>query len=85
MFFFEKLSLALELNYQPIDSWKLDYDIPVYSKYTGSKFWGFKGTVMSTEKVLIKDSLRVSKVSWKFWIPAIYNFAVIYPWNLLFS
>ena len=45
----------------------------------------YKGTVMQIEKVLINDRLRVSKVSWKFPIPTIYNFAVIYPWNLLFS
>ena len=29
--------------------------------------------------------MRVSKVPWKFHIPTIYNFAAIYPWNLLFS
>ena len=29
--------------------------------------------------------LHFSKVPWKFPIPTIYNFAVIYPWNLLFS
>ena len=40
---------------------------------------------MQTEKVLINDRLRVSKVSWKFQIPTIYTFAVIYLWNLLFS
>ena len=44
-----------------------------------------KGTVMEIEKVQINDHLRVSKVSWKFRIPTIYNFAVIYRWNLLFS
>ena len=44
-----------------------------------------KGTVIQTKKALINDPLRVSKVSWKFRIPALYNFAVIYPWNLLFS
>ena len=44
-----------------------------------------KGTVMQIEKALINDRLRVSKVSWKFHIPTIYNFEVIYPWNLLFS
>ena len=38
-----------------------------------------KGTVMQIEKSLINDPLRVSKVSWKFQIPAIYNFVVIYP------
>ena len=36
-------------------------------------------------KVLINDHLRVSKVSWKLRIANIYNFAIIYPWNLLFS
>ena len=44
-----------------------------------------KGTVIQIEKALINDRLRVSKVSWKFYIPTIYNFAVIYPWNLVFS
>ena len=31
------------------------------------------------------DRLCVSKVSWKFRIPIIYNFVVIDQWNLLFS
>ena len=44
-----------------------------------------KGTVMQIEKVLKNDSLRLSKVYCKFRIPAIYDFEVIYPWNLLFS
>ena len=39
---------------------------------------------MQIEKVLINDSLCVSKVPWKFHIPTIYNFAIIYPWSLLF-
>ena len=43
-----------------------------------------KVTVRQIEKPLINDCLRVSKISWKFCIPTIYNFAVIYPWNLLF-
>ena len=38
-----------------------------------------KGRVMQIEKVLINDRLRVSKVSSKFRIPTIYNFAVICP------
>ena len=33
---------------------------------------------MQIEKALIEDRLRVSKVSWKFLIPTIYIFAVIY-------
>ena len=37
------------------------------------------------KKALINDHLHVSKVSWEFRITTIYNFAVIYPWNLLFS
>ena len=44
-----------------------------------------KGTVRQIEKALINDRLHVSKVSWKFRIPTIYDFAVIYLWNLLFS
>ena len=34
---------------------------------------------MRIEKVPINDCLRVSKVSQKFCIPTIYNFAVIHP------
>ena len=45
----------------------------------------FKRTVMQIEKSLINDRLRVSKVSRKFRIPTIYDSAVIYPWDLLFS
>ena len=37
------------------------------------------------EKALVNDCLHVSKTSWKFRIPTIYHFGVIYPWNLLFS
>ena len=44
-----------------------------------------KGTVMQIEKALINDRLHSSKVSRNFSIPTIYNFAIIYPWNLLFS
>ena len=45
----------------------------------------FEGTVMQIEKALINNCLSVSKVSWKFCILTICNFAVIYLWNLLFS
>ena len=46
----------------------------------------FKGTIMHIEKTLINDDrLRVLKVFWNFRIPVIYNFMVIYPWNLIFS
>ena len=40
---------------------------------------------MQIGKALINDRLSVSKVSWKFRVPTVYNFAVIYSWNLLFS
>ena len=49
------------------------------------KFLLLKGTAMQIEKALTNDCLHVSKISWKFRIPAIYSFAVIYLWNLLFS
>ena len=38
-----------------------------------------KGAVMKIEKAEINDRLPVSKVSLKFRIPTINNFAVIYP------
>ena len=40
---------------------------------------------MQIEKALLNDRLRVWEVSWKFYILTIYNFTVIYRWNLLFS
>ena len=40
---------------------------------------------MQIEKALLNDRLRVWEVSWKFYILTIYNFTVIYLWNLLFS
>ena len=40
---------------------------------------------MQIEKALINDRLLVLKVSWKFRIPTIYNFVVIYRWKFLFS
>ena len=54
-------------------------------KMHSSYFSYFKGTVIQIEKSPIKDRLRISKVSWKFCVPTIFNFAIIYPWNLLFS
>ena len=39
---------------------------------------------MHIEKALINDRLRVLKVSWKFRIPTVFNFTVIYAWNLQF-
>ena len=47
--------------------------------------WNIKGTVMQIEKALINEYLRVSKAFLKFGVQTIYNFALIYPRNLLFS
>ena len=44
-----------------------------------------KRAVMQVKKAMINDRLHASNLSWKFRIPNIYNFAVIYLWNLLFS
>ena len=44
--------------------------------------YSLKGTVMQIEKALINDRLRVSKISQKFHVSTIYNFAVIYTGNL---
>ena len=52
--------------------------------YKKSGSW-VKGTVMQIEKALINDCVCISRASWKFCIPTVYNFAIIYPRNLLFS
>ena len=60
-------------------------DTAIY--YTAMMLWLafiIKGTVIQIEKAQINNRLCVSKVSWKFRIPTIYNFAVTDPWNLLF-
>ena len=38
-----------------------------------------------SKKALTTDCLRISKVPWKFRIPAIYKFTVFFPWNFLLS
>ena len=45
----------------------------------------FKGTAMQIEKSLINDHLFISKVSRIFCILTIFNFAVMYLWNLPFT
>ena len=40
---------------------------------------------MQIEKALINDRFYVPKVSWNLRISTIYNFALIYSWNLQFS
>ena len=44
-----------------------------------------KVLVTQIEKALIKDRLRVSKISGKIRIPTLYAFVVIYQRNLIFS
>ena len=45
----------------------------------------FKVQSCKLKEALINDRLLALKVSWKFRIPTINNFAVTYPWNLPFS
>ena len=59
--------------------WDFGQYFPVHIEKT------VNGTVMQIEKAQINDRLRVSKEPWNFRIPTVYNFAVINPWNLLFS
>ena len=43
-----------------------------------------KGRFLQIGKAPINNHLRVSEVSWKFYIPTIYDFGAIYPWKSLF-
>ena len=79
----EKLISTLEQDSQAaIDWYKINEMIVNPDKFQAIFV---KGTVMQIEKALINDCLHVWKASWKFHIPSIYDFAVIYRWNLLFS
>ena len=55
-----------------------DNVISKWNKQTNKKNVN-RSAVMQIEKALINDSLRVSKISLKFFTPPIYKFAVIYP------
>ena len=86
------LPLNTRINYEQLFQ---DLQMKYVSKFVGRNLSARKNahkhstfmkvTVMQIEKALMNDRLRVSKISWKFRIPTIYNFAVIYPWNLQFS
>ena len=52
-------------------------------KYLLITYYGTKNR-WSWQMIMINDRLRVSKLYWEIRIPTIYNFAVIYSWNLLF-
>ena len=58
---------------------------PPYLDFNWLTYSAFKGTVMQTEKTLINDHLRVSKLSWKFHIPTIYNSAEISTVSIVIS
>ena len=75
----------LEWPIQYIYPLELNCDVNPVKSNTKRDETKLKGTVMQTEKALINNCLLVSKVFWKFGIPTIYNFTVIYLWNLLFS
>ena len=61
----------------------LDLELTYYLSDLTIKW--FKDTVMQIEKAQVNDRLSVLKVSWKFRILIMYNFALFYLWNLLFS
>ena len=46
-------------------------DLPCFEDRAKIKL--FKGTAMQIEKALINDHIHVSKVSWKYRVPTIYN------------
>ena len=45
----------------------------------GATTRSIKSTVVEIDKALISDCLRLSKVSGKFHIPTIFNFAIVCP------
>ena len=51
--------------------------IKIYEYHPSFKL--IASTIMQIQKALINNRSRVSKVSLKFRIPTIYNFALIYP------
>ena len=57
---------------KPFNSQKISYAVSDFD------LSHFKGTVMQIEKAQTNDSLRASKLSWKFRFLSLYNFAVIY-------
>ena len=71
------LKVAWQITFRELVAYKtVAYKNSVYA---------FTCTVMQIEKALINHRLRVSKVSWKFHVQTICNFAGIFPWNLLLS
>ena len=70
----EKVSEFVDHHLQPIIKSGASY-----TKDTESFLSKLKGIVMQTEKALINDHLRVSKVSSKLHIPTIDNFTLMYP------
>ena len=62
--------------------WQFDVRSQVRQEFGDTR--QLKGTAMQTEKSLINDRLRVSKVCWNFCILTIYDFTVIYPWVFVF-
>ena len=56
-----------------------------YILYNYTKYTQPPGYSLSVDRTISDNSLRDSKVSWKFHIPTINNLAERYPWDLLFS
>ena len=81
------LPLNTRINYEQLFQ---DLQMKYVSKFVGRNLSARKNahkhsTFIKVTVMQIENRLRVSKISWKFRIPTIYNFAVIYPWNLQFS
>ena len=80
-----RTGIFLDLIEDSKDSWSLfPNTIPeIVSFFSFFFFFAFAiiwvNRFMQIEKALINNRLCVSKVSWKFYISTIYNFAVISP------
>ena len=95
--YLEKLNHRKKVQFVTISSFAMYNDIPSFDKFTILVYEHhkyileikerlvIKGKFMQIKNEIMNNCLRVSKVSWNFRIPTIYNFAVIYPWNVLFS
>ena len=75
----DALKVVIIIKNRPLDFW------PKYFGEVDLVLLVLKMQPCRLKKTLINDRFLVSKESWNFHIPTVYNFALIYPWNLLFS
>ena len=62
--------------------------MPLFA-YTPYPLYHFLSLILGTAlphpgDIIFEWPITFSKISWNIRIPTIYNFAVIYPWNLLY-